>query len=79
MTAYPNPAHARVHFSAPARENVNVNDLRIYNASGQLIHSGPIGPQGLDVSNWPSGIYTAHAGISDTGTGAGVKTQFVVQ
>ena len=79
LTAYPNPAHARVHFSAPARENVNVNDLRIYNASGQLIHSGPIGPQGLDVSNWPTGIYTAHAGISDTGTGAGVKTQFVVQ
>lgn len=59
--AYPNPVRDRLWL----REAAGMEPLRvvhIYDLQGRPIHDGPIGPEGLDVRNWPHGCYLLRAG-----------------
>jgi len=79
LTAYPNPAHDRVHFSVAGSPKTAPLELNIFDPSGRQIHSGTISPEGFDVSKWPAGTYTARPINSDPSHGTPQAIQFIVR
>lgn len=72
VKVYPNPVSDYIMISTP--ENVKVEEISIYNTTGQLVKSFQVKEQKLNVSNLSTGIY-----ILNIKTSAGVQQQKIIK
>jgi hypothetical protein len=65
---YPNPATAEVYFN-------KTGQAEVHNSLGQRFYSGQVSAEGLDISQWPGGVYVV--GVVDSQTGQRLFGRFI--